>query len=655
MLQMDRRIGENIREEARRAKAIAVEMYRAGDLCGAKEFAVRAHRLNPSLCGLLRLNAVLDVHMGLAKQINGEIDWYAVLSVDPTADLETIQQRYQKLSLDIILDDCDNTVCSVDEANMFLTGSWNHLCNEESKQVYDMRRQEQLQLQNLRRASEAFSNSVDNSTFWTLCRSCNMKYEYPGRCKDRRVMSVHCCKPFDAFECPGPSMNRVTPWTYDQQQLRRAVTSQVPSFTNNPVVLSAVPEPVLTSQRTFDQVNRVGQETVEARFEQPPPRVSGPVNQLRRASGGDNKRKGPLLTNVPQFRRISEDAGLRDMIEKGKSLIEQTLERLVSASQQNNVASASASAATNIPQGSKNCIAAEGVKCESKNTNVVVKKEEPDAVFVIVPDTDFHNFDNDRTKASFREGNQVWAVYDDKGMPRLYAMVHGLVTQEPFKMCYSLLYSKNNEELGPMKWIESGFYKTTGSFSIGKRDVWALYTNWSPSWNSSTPEEVVNKYQLVEVLHDFEEGVGVPVVPLFKVPGYKVVFRRHPYQWTIPKCELFRLSHQVDSHFLTSEDGENVPVGFLELDPAYLTPELLNVVTKEEMRGLENVAFKKPKEEADGGEAKKKLGMMRKLETVVKKPKEEVDDGVGSSSNVANDGENSKVKLELECDKEEKL
>ncbi|XP_010472714.1 PREDICTED: uncharacterized protein LOC104752304 [Camelina sativa] len=623
---MDRRIGENIREEARRAKAIAVEMYRAGDFCGAKEFAVRAQRLNPSLCGLLRLNAVLDVRMGFAKQINGEIDWYAVLSVDPTADLETIHQRYRKLSLDIILDDCDNTVCSVDEANMLLTGSWNHLCNEETKQVYDMRRQEQLQLQNLRRASEAFSSSVDNSTFWTLCRSCSMKYEYPGRCKDLRVMCVHCCKPFDAFECPGPSMNRVTPWTYEkQQQLRRAGTSQVPSFTNNLLVLSAVPAPVLTSQRTFDQVNRVGQATVEARVEQPPPRVSGPVNQLRRASGGDNKRKGPLLTNVPQFRRITEDAGIRgDRLELTPSMVDSTL----------------------IEKGSKNCIAAEGVKCESKNTNVVVKKEEPDVVFVIVPDTDFHKFEKDRTKASFREGNQVWAVYDDKGMPRFYAMVHGVVTQEPFKMCYSWVYSKKNVELGPMKWIESGFYKTTGSFSIGKLeycdsfdsfshrvkwelgangfvniypkkgDVWALYTNWSPSWNRSTPEEVVNKYQLVEVLHDFEEGRGVPVVPLVKVPGYKAVFRRHPYQWTIPKAS--------------------------------------NVVTKEEMRGLENVAFKKPKEEADEGEAKKKLGMMRKLETVVKKPKEEGDDGVGSSSNVARDGEITNVKLELGCDQEKK-
>lgn len=228
-----------------------------------------------------------------------------------------------------------------------------------------------------------------------------------------------------------------------------------------------------------------------------------------------------------------------------------------------------------------------------------------------VPDSDFHEFDKERTPSSFGE-NQVWAVYDDDdGMPRLYALIQKVLSKRPFKLQISWLNSKSNKELGPLNWIDSGFHKTCGGFWVGKKqinnklnsfshkvsgwtksarvyqifpkkgDVWALYRNWSPNWNEHTTKEEKQKYDMVEVLEDYNEGKGVTIVPLVKVAGFKSVF--HPpvdakEVKIIPKEEIFCFSHQVMSYLLTDQEAPNVPKGSKELDPAAMPLELLQVL-----------------------------------------------------------------------------
>uniref|UniRef100_A0A5B7BNK4 J domain-containing protein n=1 Tax=Davidia involucrata TaxID=16924 RepID=A0A5B7BNK4_DAVIN len=230
-----------------------------------------------------------------------------------------------------------------------------------------------------------------------------------------------------------------------------------------------------------------------------------------------------------------------------------------------------------------------------------------------VPDPDFHDFDLDRTESCFRE-NQVWAAYDgDDGMPRFYAMIHKVISSKPFKMQISWLNSKNTNEFGPVDWIGSGFSKTCGDFRVGKYeinsslnsfshkvkwtkgtrgavcifpkkgDVWALYRNWSPDWNEHTPDEVIHKYDMVEVLDDYNEDQGVSVTPLIKVTGFRTVFHLHldPGQVRkIPKEEMFRFSHQVPNYLLTGQEAQNAPKGCQELDPAATPLELLQVITE---------------------------------------------------------------------------
>ncbi|XP_058749611.1 uncharacterized protein LOC131622586 [Vicia villosa] len=234
-------------------------------------------------------------------------------------------------------------------------------------------------------------------------------------------------------------------------------------------------------------------------------------------------------------------------------------------------------------------------------------------VTINVPDPDFHNFDLDRAESSFAE-DQVWAAYDDDdGMPRYYARIHKVISIKPFRMRISWLNSRNNTELGPIDWVGSGFYKTCGDFRTGKHEVteslnsfshkvrwtkgnrgvvrifpgrgevWALYRNWSPDWNEHTPDEVIHKYDMVEVLDDFSEEQGISVTPLVKFPGFRTVFRRHQDQnevKRIPKEEMFRFSHQVPNHLLSGQEAHNAPIGCRELDPAATPLDLLQIETE---------------------------------------------------------------------------
>ncbi|KAK1295453.1 hypothetical protein QJS10_CPA16g00926 [Acorus calamus] len=252
-------------------------------------------------------------------------------------------------------------------------------------------------------------------------------------------------------------------------------------------------------------------------------------------------------------------------------------------------------------------------KDTSDDTGAGSEIEAPVPIVIDVPDPDFHDFDKDRTERSF-EPNQVWATYDgEDGMPRYYALVQKVVSMKPFKIRVSFLNSKSNSEFGPLNWIGSGFAKTCGEFRIGRYeisdainafshkvswekgsrgviriiprqgDVWALYRNWSPDWNELTPDDVIYKYDMVEVLEDYNEEQGVSVTPLVKVEGFKTVFHRHldPKEVKrIPREEMFRFSHQVPSCLLTGEEAHNAPKGCRELDPAATPVELLQVITE---------------------------------------------------------------------------
>ncbi|KAJ4975172.1 hypothetical protein NE237_000278 [Protea cynaroides] len=237
-------------------------------------------------------------------------------------------------------------------------------------------------------------------------------------------------------------------------------------------------------------------------------------------------------------------------------------------------------------------------------------KPRPGSISISVPDPDFHDFDKDRLEECFKP-KQIWAIYDEEdGMPRLYCLVRQVISVKPFKIRITYLNSKSDSEFGSVNWINSGFVKSCGHFRawdtedvelvnifshvlLGAKagrggcirifpktgEIWAVYRNWSPDWNSTTPDEVRHQYEMVEVLHDYNEELGIWVTPLIKLDRFKTVYQKNADQkavrW-IPRREMLRFSHQVPSWMLQGEVSANLPDGCWDLDPAGTPEELLH-------------------------------------------------------------------------------
>nr|AEG76902.1 hypothetical protein [Linum usitatissimum] len=288
------------------------------------------------------------------------------------------------------------------------------------------------------------------------------------------------------------------------------------------------------------------------------------------------------------------------LVDKGKIAVSKKLDELNSSTSIDLLVANGNSTEQSLPGGPSN---PEERLCETDIS--------PVTMFIDVLDPEFHNFDKDRTETCFGE-NQVWAAYDfGEGFPRHYAMINEVISLDPLKLRISWLNPKANSDFDPLDWFCSSFSKSFGEFQVGRREiyrslycfshkvrwtrgirgsvhiyprkgeVWALYRNWSPDWNELTADEVIRKYDMVEVLDDYDEERGVVVVPLVKVAGFRTLFRQHLDVGEIrriPREEMFRFSHLVPSYMLTGQEGLDCPKGCRELDPAATPVEFLHVV-----------------------------------------------------------------------------
>lgn len=328
-------------------------------------------------------------------------------------------------------------------------------------------------------------------------------------------------------------------------------------------------------------------------------------------SGGNYPNTYNFSSRVParrnNFRDISQIDIRAMLMEKTKNLVVKKLEEWRISNSNSKENDESTRMEDDMSDG-KNNGAVEVTPTDQRKVVKVVRQP----LSIDVPDPDFYDFDKDRTEKAF-DGDQVWATYDSEdGMPRLYAMVQKIITKKPFTIRMSFLNSKSNLELGPINWVGSGFTKTCGDFRVGryqvtdtvnifshrvkfekgprgiikivprKGETWAVYKNWSPEWNELTPEDTIYKYEIVEIVTDYDGDKGVEVVPMVKVAGFKAVFHRHmdPNEVRrIPREEMFRFSHGIPSRLLTGEEAANSPKGCHELDPAATPVDLLQIIS----------------------------------------------------------------------------
>lgn len=479
-------------------------------------------------------------------------------------------------------------------------------------------------------------------TFWTICKRCRTHYEYLRIYLNHTLLCPNCSEAFVAVERgPPPNVFKPSNWSHQphQNSQHRAGSnntnfqwgsqSRMAGFGNSDGSTSVAAQAASLVQQASEKVRREGS------FH----KAEKPMKKRRTDDIRVNGYQGYMANHMATGHGA---AGLGSFAEPGKANLE--AERNFGFSQHKHYSTRELSMfeirnmlmdKSRIEIRKKlqewKSMAEAKINKEKENRrqksmfngnrhpdvdSSAVRSDDtvqnPTYVTITVPDPDFHNFDLDRDENSFAE-DQVWAAYDDDdGMPRYYARIHKVISIKPFKMRISWLNSRSNSELGPIDWVGSGFYKTCGDFRTGKHEiseslnsfshkvrwtkgtrgvvrifpgkgeVWALYRNWSPDWSEHTPDDVIHKYDMVEVLEDFNEEQGILVTPLIKVAGFRTVFQRHmdhDRERRIPKEEMFRFSHQVPNYLLTGDEAQNAPKGCRELDPAATPLDLLQIIT----------------------------------------------------------------------------
>ncbi|KAL2242902.1 uncharacterized protein LOC105158144 [Sesamum indicum] len=514
-------------------------------------------------------------------------------------------------------------------------------------------------------------------TFWTSCNRCRIQFEYQKIYLNQNLLCPHCKQPFLAKEIPAPNVSsRIScprPFPHQQQDTSAASSGSKGEPASSPRTSEAALRQLCMERlkRKFGEVVNMARDkegptknnsAVPEKVETASPsnaastglnrekslkkrRTGGPTSVKKGSQGAaggrsDLKRTSTNLKGnfgAEQQSRSAKELSHTEihgmlMVKARMEILGRLNERGTEKSKSSHTKRVEIKDAVHASKNdsinymrtekSKDGLFSDTIKTSQiKNSSTLKDTDDIDAnpdetVSMIVPDANFHNFDEDRIEESFAE-HQVWAAYDDDdGMPRYYALVHQVISRKPFKIQISWLNSKSSSEFGSLDWIGSGFKKTTGDFRVGKfivskrlnsfshpvkwqkgargaiqiiprkGDVWALYRNWSPDWDVDTADEVIHKYDLVVVLEDYNEDKGVLVAPLVKVAGFTSVFNQLLDQrdiWTVPREEMFRFSHQVPFYMLDGLEAENAPKGCYELDPAALPLELLKVITDAEV------------------------------------------------------------------------
>lgn len=225
------------REEASRAKDLAVIKLQEADYAGAKRIALKAQKLFPGLENISQLLTVCEVHCCAAVKINGETDWYGILQVETTADDVLLKKQYRKLAL-LLHPDKNKFVGAeaafklIGEAHMILTDQVKRSSHDfKRKQVIatsapvpKKRGRSSKKTDHVAKRANKENTDAGYSTFWTVCLACGTKYHYPCNLLMRLLRCQICSKSFlayDLYKKPSVGVEASNPWSgiWMQQQM----------------------------------------------------------------------------------------------------------------------------------------------------------------------------------------------------------------------------------------------------------------------------------------------------------------------------------------------------------------------------------------------------------------------------------------------------
>ena len=107
-----------------------------------------------------------------------------------------------------------------------------------------------------------------------------------------------------------------------------------------------------------------------------------------------------------------------------------------------------------------------------------------------------------------------------------------------------------------------------------KGDIWALYRDWEPNLGIGK-ESASFKYDMVEVVSDFNADTGVSVACMKKFRRHKTVFVCTGSYLNIPAEEICRFSYQVPAYKLKGTEAPDLEGSLWELDPASVPSDLI--------------------------------------------------------------------------------
>lgn len=703
------------KEEALKAKEIAEKRFFEKKFTDARNYALKAKTLFPGLEGISQMVATFEVYIASEDKFNGEVDYYSILGLKPFADKDAVKKQYRKMA--VLLHPDKNKCVGADGAFKLVSEAWTLLSDNARKRSYDHQRnkQQSTTVVNQTNVSSVHAggvtgfNNCSNSaprarldTFWTVCTSCKVQYEYLRKYVNKRLSCKNCRGVFIAVEtgtAPATGSFPYTPWPYVPSNGYAShgydgvtyVPSSATFFSGNGVsglhsghgyeyvsnvsfqwssfsgTSVGVVGPTGPSSMTPDaiynahgHVNIAGV-NVKSRANGKRSMKNVVANANSNSSAGYNESPASKVGKPDKRRKVVVDTSFRNgsqeiepksaletKVENGNASIGQDHKLSCPVEVPNRRCSAAPAfdarklliekARTEILKkleeiklASAAEAALKNAKAKSEVGHAVVVKEAKGGqdsggfgrqlhgnkavpLSITVPDPDFHDFDKDRSEECFKP-KQIWALYDEEdGMPRLYCLIREVISVKPFKIHITYLNSKTDTEFGIVNWLDCGFTKSCGNFRAWTSDVveqvnvfshvlsrekagrggcvriyprsgdiWAVYRNWSPNWDRSTPDEVRHQYEMVEVLDDYSEELGVCVSPLVKVTGFKTVYGRNSdkgaIRW-IPRREMVRFSHQVPSWLLKEEESD-FPEKCWDLDPAATPDELLHAAGQE--------------------------------------------------------------------------
>ncbi|KAG8376172.1 hypothetical protein BUALT_Bualt09G0035600 [Buddleja alternifolia] len=201
------------KDEAIRAKEIAVKKMENNDFEGARKIALKAKNLYPELDNIAQMLSICDVHCSAQKRLSGsEKDWYGILQVENSADESTVKKQYRKLAL--ILHPDKNRFSGAEGAFKLICEANAVLSDPTKKTLYDSKiRVSLLNKQNgaQKNVSNGFSSTSQNQStrsnpsvrqdvFWTCCPYCNIRYMYHRECLNKHLRCQTCAKLFTGYE-----------------------------------------------------------------------------------------------------------------------------------------------------------------------------------------------------------------------------------------------------------------------------------------------------------------------------------------------------------------------------------------------------------------------------------------------------------------------